>query len=324
MLWFTYPDPKFALWALCFVTLASVAFELTMVFYNAMLPEIAPESHIGRVSGWGWGLGYVGGLAALVMCLLGFVQTETPWFGISTQNAENIRAVVLLVAAWYTVFSIPLFLFTPDVPSTARSMREALRVGVDELVDTFRHVRRYKNIFWFLIARMLYTDGLGTLFAFGGIYAAGSFGMELGDVIKFGIVLNVTAGLGAAGFAWMDDYVGAKPVIIVSVSALIGLSTAMLMIDSVIWFWILGTALGVFVGPAQSASRSLMARLAPIEMRTEMFGLYAFSGKATGFLGPFALAAVTTATNSQRVGMGVIVVFFTAGLILLMRVREPK
>jgi len=322
LLWFAYPEPSSALWALIFVALASAAFEFTMVFYNAMLPEIAPESHIGRVSGWGWGLGYVGGLLALVLCLIGFVQTDTPWFGLSTSEAENIRAVVLLVAVWYAVFSVPLFVLTPDRPSTGLSLLVSVRAGLVKLAETIRQVRRYGNILRFLIARMLYTDGLGTLFAFGGIYAAGTFGMDLGEVITFGIALNVTAGLGAAGFAWLDDRVGAKPVIVVSLVALICLSGALLTVESVTWFWIFGVALGIFVGPAQSASRSLMARLAPEEVRTEMFGLYAFSGKATGFLGPFALAAVTAATGSQRIGMGVILVFFALGLALLLGVRE--
>jgi UMF1 family MFS transporter len=304
------------------VAVASAAFEFTMVFYNAMLPEIAPKSHVGRLSGLGWGLGYVGGLAALALCLVGFVETDTPWFGLSTDAAENVRAIVLLVAAWYAVFSAPLFLFTPDRPSTGLSNTAAVRAGIGELVNTIRQIRHYHNILWFLVARMLYTDGLGTLFAFGGIYAAGTFGMDLGQVITFGIALNVTAGLGAAGFAWLDDKVGAKPVIIVSLVAMIGLGTALLVVESLNWFWGLGILLGIFVGPAQSASRSLMARLAPEAIRTEMFGLYAFSGKATGFLGPIVLAAVTTAFDSQRVGMGVIIVFFIVGLLLLLRVRE--
>jgi UMF1 family MFS transporter len=148
--------------------------------------------------------------------------------------------------------------------------------------------------------------------------------MTLAEVIQFGIALNVTAGLGAAAFAWMDDRIGAKPVIVVSLVALIGFGAAMLLVESVLWFWIFGLALGIFVGPAQAASRSLMARLAPAETRTEMFGLYAFSGKATGFLGPFILAAAITATGSQRAGMAVIIVLFAAGLLLLLPVREPR
>ncbi len=324
MLWFAHPDPADAIWALFFVALASAAFEFSMVFYNAMLPELAAKTHIGRISGWGWGLGYVGGLAALALCLVGFVQTESPWFGASKAEAENIRAVVLLVAVWYAVFSAPLFLYTPDTPSTGRAMRDCVREGIAELIGTIRNIRQHGNIVRFLIARMLYTDGLGTIFAFGGIYAAGTFGMELSEVILFGIAINVTAGIGAAVFAWMDDWFGAKSVIVVSLIGLIGFGGGMVLVESVDWFWFLGLALGVFVGPAQAASRSLMARLAPPALRTEMFGLYAFSGKATGFLGPFALAAAIAATGSQRAGMAVVLVLFAVGLVLLLPVREPR
>ena len=321
-LWYATPNASSILWALTFVAIASAAFEFTMVFYNAMLPEIAPEGQFGAVSGWGWGLGYVGGLVALALCLVGFVQTDKPWFGLSKDNAENVRAVVLLVSVWFAVFSLPLFLFTPDRPSTGLSITVSVRAGLGELAQTIRQVRRHSNILWFLIARMLYTDGLGTLFAFGGIYAAGTFGLALSEVILFGILLNVTAGLGAVGFAWLDDRIGAKPVIAISLLAMIGFGTALLIVESLTWFWGLGIALGLFVGPAQSASRSLMARLAPEAIRTEMFGLYAFSGKATGFLGPVALAVVTTTFDSQRVGMGVVILFFVVGLLLLLRVRE--
>jgi len=324
MLWFATPEPSSALYALVLVALASAAFEFTTVFYNAMLADLAPDSHIGRISGWGWGLGYAGGLVALVLCLIGFVQAEVPWFGVSKEAAGHIRAVAPLVAVWYAVFALPLFWFTPDLPSRGVGLARAAREGVAALAETLRHARRYRTIIRFLIARMLYTDGLGTLFAFGGIYAAGSFGMTLAEVIQFGIALNVTAGLGAAGFAWMDDRLGAKPVIVISLVALIGCSTAMLLAQSVLWFWIFGLGLGIFVGPAQAASRSLMTRLAPAEIRTEMFGLYAFSGKATGFLGPFILAAAITVTGSQRAGMAVVIVLFAAGLLLLLPVREPR
>jgi UMF1 family MFS transporter len=324
LLWFVYPNSDSALRALVLVAVASAAFEFTMVFYNAMLPDLAPASHIGRVSGWGWGLGYVGGLAALALCLVGFVQADTPWFGFGKDEAANVRAVALLVAVWYAVFCLPLFLFVPDAPDRGRPIADAVRGGIGELVYTIRHIRRYGNVVRFLIARMLYTDGLGTLFAFGGIYAAGTFGMSLPQVIQFGIALNVTAGLGAAGFAYLDDRVGARPVIVISLIALTGFGGAMLVVESVSWFWGLGLGLGIFVGPAQAASRSLMARIAPAAVRTEMFGLYAFSGKATGFLGPFALAAAIAATDSQRAGMAVILVFFVAGLVLLLPVREAQ
>ena len=184
-------------------------------------------------------------------------------------------------------------------------------------------MRRYREIARFLLARMLYTDGLNTLFAFGGIYAAGTFGMALDEVLLFAIALNVTGGLGAFGFAWIDDLIGAKKTLIASLTALIGLGAAILFVHDVVWFWVLGLALGIFVGPSQAASRSLMARMAPAAIRTEMFGLFALSGKATAFLGPWMVGLVTAVFASQRAGMSVIVVFLALGLAVLFAVREP-
>ena len=169
---------------------------------------------------------------------------------------------------------------------------------------------------------MIYTDGLNTLFAFGGIYAAGTFGFTFTELIQFGIAINVTSGIGAATFAWIDDWVGSKKTIIISIVALTILSTLILFIETKELFWIFGLMLGVFVGPAQAASRTLMARMAPPDLRTEMFGLYAFSGKATAFLGPAALAFTTDIFSSQRAGMATMVVFFVVGGFLLLTVNE--
>ncbi len=323
MLWYVRPGADHVLWALTFVALAGAAFDFGTVFYNAMLPELVSERMVGRVSGWGWGLGYVGGLLCLVVALFGFVETETPWFGVGTAEAANIRATTLLVAVWFAVFSLPLFLFAPDRPATGRRFREAVRDGIATLVDTARRAREFSGILRFLFARMIYNDGLVTLFAFGGIYAAGTFGMGLAEVVRFGIALNVTAGLGAAVFAWVDDRIGARNVIVISLVALTVLGGAMLFIESKTMFWILGLGLGVFVGPVQSASRSMMARLSPEDMHAEMFGLYALSGKATAFLGPLALSAATTAFDSQRAGMATVMAFFVLGLVVLLPVREP-
>jgi UMF1 family MFS transporter len=278
---------------------------------------------MGRVSGWGWGLGYLGGLGCLVIALFAFIRTDTPLFGIPTEGAAHVRAVMVLAAAWYALFALPLFLFTPDRAATGRSLPDAVRDGISTLKKTIRNIRNYAQILRFLIARMIYSDGLVTLFAVGGIYAAGTFGMDFGEVIMFGIALNVTAGLGSLAFSWADDWLGARTVIMASLVGLIALGAAALAVDSKTAFWAIGMALGVFVGPSQSASRSMMARLAPKEMQTEMFGLYALSGKATAFMGPFAFGYATDLFQSQRAGMATILVFFAVGLVLLWPVREP-
>ena len=229
-----------------------------------------------------------------------------------------------LVGLWLAVFSLPLFLFTPDRPSHRLPAAEAVRRGLGQLKDTFAHIGRYRQIGRFLIARMIYTDGLNTLFAFGGIYAAGTFGMGMAEVIRFGILLNVTAGLGALAFGWIDDWLGAKRTILIALLGLLAGGIAAVLVTEPLHFWIAGAVLGVFVGPTQAASRSLMSRMAPPALRTQMFGLYALTGKITAYLGPFALGTVTWWTGSQRLGIATILVFFVVGMYLLWPLNEPQ
>mgnify|MGYP001038905597 CR=1 FL=1 len=324
LLWLARPETNFIILALSLAALANFAFEMAMVFYNAMLPDLVPRQRIGRLSGWGWGLGYAGGLVCLGLILVLLVQAETPIFGLDKESFEHIRATGPMVAIWMAVFAAPFFLWTPDRPDQGISFAAALKRGIATLIDTFRRVREYKQIVRFLIARMMYTEGLNTLFTFGGIYAAGTFGMEFDELILFGIALNVTAGLGAAAFAWVDDRIGPKRTILIAVTGLAVLGAVLLFVEGKALFWTFALPLGIFVGPAQAASRTMMARLAPPRMMTEMFGLYALSGKATAFLGPALLAWMTVVFASQRAGMAVIMVFFLLGLVLLMGVADKR
>jgi UMF1 family MFS transporter len=321
-LWFARPAPDFVLFALIVVAIANMGMEIGGVFYNSMLPEIAGPDRIGRMSGWAWGLGYAGGLACLILALFAFVQAEPPLFGLDKDTAEHVRITGPLVGLWLALFSLPLFLFTPDRRGGGIAPGEAVRRGLAQLRGTIVHIGRYRAIMLFLIARMVYTDGLNTLFAFGGIYAAGTFGMDMAGVIKFGILLNVTAGIGALAFAWVDDWLGAKRTILIGLTGLIVCGSAAVLTESTLVFWVAGGVLGVFVGPTQAASRSLLGRIAPAELRTEMFGLYAVSGKITAFVGPFVLGTVTYWTGSQRLGVATILVFFIVGMALLLPLDE--
>jgi UMF1 family MFS transporter len=318
-LWFVTPRPVSVGPALLGVALATVANELANVFYNALLPEIAPRTHTGRISGWGWGTGYVGGIICLSIVLFVFIQAPVPPFGLDKASAEPVRAVGPFSALWYAVFALPLFFFVAEPTRLRLTLRNAAHRGLSDLWSTIMMLwasdRRY--VLWFLIAAMIYTDGLTTLFAFGGIYAAGTFGMSLSEVIMLGIALNLTAAVGALGFAWVDDWIGPRRTIALSLSAITGLSIALLLIHSKGWFWGLALILGIFFGPAQAASRSLMARVAPETHRTQMFGLFALSGRVTAFVGPSVLSTATAAFASQRAGMATIVLFFVTGLALL-------
>jgi UMF1 family MFS transporter len=322
LLWWAYPDRAYAAYALVLVVLASIAFELAGVFYNAMLPAIAPRGMLGRISGWGWGLGYAGGLASLALCLALFVQPAEPWL-VGREEAANIRAVAPLAAVWFVLFSLPLFLLTPDEPASGIGTAQAVRQGLQSLRRTLARLPAYGNILRFLLASALWRDGLATLFAVGGLYAAGTFGMSFEEILLFAIGLNVTAGLGAAGFAWLDDGIGSRRTVLIALCGLIVFGVALLLVEAIGTFIALALMLGIFVGPAQAASRTLMARLAPPEMETEMFGLYALAGKAVSFIGPTAFALATQLSGSQRGGMAMIIALFVLGGALLLFVREP-
>jgi UMF1 family MFS transporter len=323
-LFWVMPAPSSMPLALVAMALAVVARELAMVFYNAMLPDLVPRDHIGRLSGWGWAAGYLGGIGCLLVALFGLVKGNPPLFGlVGIADLENIRAAAPLAALWFAVFALPLFLFVPDRAATGIGGRRAVVEGGLMLARTVREARKYRDIGMLLVASALFRDGLATLFAFGGIYAAGSFGMSFQEILLFGLALNATAAAGAAGFAWIDDRIGAKPTILLSLSALLGFGTGILLVHDKEWFWGLALGLGVFVGPVQAAGRSLLARMAPAGMVTEMFGLYSLSGRAAAFLGPLALGTATAAFASQRAGMATILGFFLAGLLLMLTVRVP-
>jgi UMF1 family MFS transporter len=324
LLWFATPKADDVLWILVCFAVANFAFETGSVFYNAMLPAIASPQTIGRLSGWGWGLGYVGGLTCLVVALLLLIQPDPPLFGLDAAQAEPVRATALLVASWIALFALPFFLLTPDRPGSGLPMSEALRRGFITLANTVKHLRHYRQVALFLLAHMIYADGLNTLFSVGGIYAAVTFGMSFDELLLFGISLNVTAGIGAFVFGWVDDAIGPKPTILISLGAIGALGAAILLVDTKMLFWLFALPIGIFLGPAQSASRSLMARIAPPEVMTEMFGLYALSGKATAFMGPALFGWVTALSGSQRIGLSTIIVFLAIGAALLWPVRVAK
>ena len=321
---FVAPGPRgAALLALGLFVLADIGFELGMLFYNALLSTVAPPERLGRVSGYGWALGYAGGLVALVVALVGFVQPQTPWFGISRAGGFNYRATCLLAAVWLAVFSLPLFV-------TLREQRRPGGVRLDawgafrELAATFRAVRRYRDAALFLVARLLFNDGLITVFAFGGIYAAGTFGMTLAEVIQFGIAINVTAGIGAFLFGFVDDRIGGKRTVLVSCAALAAATALAVWAPTRAWFWVAGMMIGMFAGPNQAASRSLMARFAPPGRENEFFGFFAFSGRLTAFAGPLLLGIATQAFGNQRAGVATVLLFFLAGGGLLLFVNEGR
>jgi UMF1 family MFS transporter len=317
-------EPGQVMAALVLVVIANIAFEFATVFYNAFLPDVSTERNIGAVSGWGWGLGYIGGLLALAIALFLFVLADPPWFGLSTTDGENIRATNLLVAGWFLVFSVPFFILVREPRRAALPVNRAVPAAFGQLADTFRQIKRHKATAKFLLARLIYNDGLVTIFAFGGIYAAGTFGFSVIEVLVFGIALNLTAGLGSIAMGYLDDRIGARRTIIISLYGLILAALIAVFATGKPGLWVAGIVLGIFVGPNQSSSRSLMGRLAPAELRAEFFGFFALSGKLTAFIGPFLLGIVTGVTGSQRAGLAVVLAMFIAGLVLMAAVPPVR
>ena len=338
ILWF--PVEGQVVFALTAFIIGNVGFEMGGVFCNAFLPEITTKKNIGRVSGYGWSFGYVGGLVALAIALLLFVNPDIPIFNLDKTTHEHIRATNIMVAIWFAIFSIPTFLYVNQEKRPKQKIKPMIIESIIQVRNTFRNVRQYKEMTKFLIARLIYNDGLITVFAFGGIYAAGTFGFSFQDILIFGIVLNVAAGLGAFMMGFLDDMIGGKSTIQISnvgliIACIIAVSApdrdlfnitlpilGSILITGKSMFWLSGILIGIFSGPNQSASRSLMARFVPKDRENEFFGFFAFSGKATAFMGPFLLGVLTQIFESQRYGIAVVILFLIVGFLLLRSVDE--
>ena len=323
-----FPTPGEVRLALVIFVIANVAAELGMVFYNAYLPDISTPDNIGKISGHGWALGYAGGVLVMGIALVGFVQADQPWFGIQAGEEalfQNIRATTVLVAVWFAVFAIPMFKWVPQ-PRQAKNppLGELFRGTMVQLGTTFKEIGRHGQIARLLVARMIYNDGLAMIFGIAGIYVVEVFGFTIPQVMLFGLTIQAAAGLGAFAMGFLDDHIGGKKTILIS---LVGLSIAVLLAtlapaESRTSVYLAGVTIGIFMGPNQAASRSLLGRFVPADKETEFYGFFAFSGKATAFMGTAIYAGVTTAFGNPRLGAGSVVFFFLIGGLILLTVDE--
>lgn len=336
--------------------LATAAAEFTQVFTNAIMPSLVPPNQLGRLSGTGWAVGYTGGLVSLLI-VAGLLLAQPgsgktilgldPLLNLDGTSREADRLVGPFAAVWYILFMIPFFLFVPDVRRQAVPGHQAKHSPFAEIWDTLKGLPSHRDMLFFLMARMLYTDGLSAIFAFGGIYGAATFGWGPLELGLFGILLTLTGAVGALLGGILDDRVGSKTVIVTALLLLIAGALGILSIDrshilftvdvapkvagsqpfssvGELAFLAFAVVVGVVSAPVQSASRALLARLAPPEKITQYFGLFAFSGKVTAFLAPFMVATVTAATGSQRWGMSAILLFLVAGILLMMPVKSKR
>ena len=355
-LWWAYPGRPDLVgpisWA---VVVATIGAEMSIVFNNAQLPSIVRPERMGRLSGYGWGLGYCGGLISLFAVLMVSMPSmfglaasnDQPLFGLDAGSHELERLIGPASALWLAVFVIPMFLFTPDSARRSVSLLGAARDGGLALVHTVKRLGHFRNALLYLIAFMLYNDGLAAIIAFGGVYAAATFGWSTVTLGIFGIILTVFAIPGAFLGGRFDDWVGSKRTVqlailgvIVATLGIVGVShdrvlffvpAGELATDRPLFgslqekvFMAFALLLGFCMGPMQAASRTLVGRLAPPSMSGEFFGLFALSGRATAWMAPLAIGIITASTGSNRLGVACVLFFLVLGFCLLWRVREER
>ncbi len=297
--------------ALALVALANVAFELAFVFYNAFLPQLAPPDQLGSLSGRGWAFGYLGGLLCLAVCL-GFVGFAGVGPFVTTEAHFNVRVAALVVAGWFAVFSLPMFTRVRDLAGAPVATAAPRAVW-----QTLRSLPEHPSLLWFLLAHLVYNDALMALIALAGLYMKGTLGMDVGEIMATAIALNVLAGLGALLFGKLDDRVGPKVVILASLALLLAGGVLAVAVPTRGAFFVAAALVGLGMGPNQSASRTLLARLVEGGRSAEYFGLFAVSGKATVWLAPLLFSLVVQATGSQRLGLVPLLVMFALGAALM-------
>ena len=352
-LFFVLPAPEYLWLGLVLLAGGNIAFEFAGVNYNAMLSQVSTRENVGRVSGLGWGMGYLGGIVLLLFVYFGFINPEVGLFGVTGADGLDVRVSMLFCAAWTLVFSIPVLRVVRDVREKSRARehapgRRGLRAVPATLLGWLRRLggayvhlgrtiaglwRADRNTVYFLLASAVFRDGLAGVFTFAGVIAASTFGFSPGDVIIFGVVANVVAGIATILAGRLDDALGPRVVILVSLLLMVAMGTAIFFLHDggATVFWSLGLVMAICVGPAQSASRTFLARLIPAGREGEVFGLYATTGRAVSFMAPgmwtvaitagMAVSGLATAREAQYWGILGIVLVLAVGAALMFFVR---
>lgn len=326
-LFFVVDDWHYLWLGLLLLGAGSIFFELASVSYNALLTQVSTPATIGRISGFGWAMGYLGGIVLLLAVYLGFIAGDGGLLGVPTEAGFNIRLVALVAAAWFAVFAVPMFLVVPEPPRRPAAISRRLGVvgSYKALFADLRALYRTSpHTVYFLGASALFRDGLAAVFTFGAVLAVTVYGVGAGDVLIFGVVANVTSALGAIVAGRIDDRTGPKAVVLGSLAGMLVTGVILLFVSGPTMFWIFGLILTLFVGPAQSSSRTYLARLAPAGHEGQLFGLYATTGRAVSFLAPTLVGVFTTAFGSDRAGMIGILLVLALGMLALWPVRPPR
>ena len=316
LLWFSKPSQSYLLYTLLIVGIANLFYELSLIFYNSLLKDISVRKNLGKSSGFGFALGYIGGIVILLISIKIFIDTDTLPFGLTKAESQNIRAIALLVSIWFLVFSIPFLFFI------IKQKKHGTKKNYSSNLKKLLWNKKISLLGKFLIARMLYADGLNAIIVMGGIFAVGVFNLEIKDLLKLSIIMNITAFIGAFIGGLANDKYGSKIVIIISLIGLISSSTIILFTFSVSTFLLLAGINGLFIGPIQSASRVVVTSILNKNNQGKGFGLFATSGKLTSFIGPLLVSTVTFLTGSQRIGFSAAILLLLAGLIILLNIKK--
>ncbi|MAF20959.1 MAG: hypothetical protein CMI55_04840 [Parcubacteria group bacterium] len=318
LLWFSKPSEKYLIYTLFIVGLANIFYELSLIFYNSTLKKISESDNLGKSSGFSFALGYIGGIIVLIICITIFIDNDSLPFGLSKENSENVRATSILVAFWYLIFSMP-FLFNLK------------KTNKNEIEEKINYIKNFKELIWdkglnnigkFLLARMLYADGLNAIIIMGGIFAVGVFSLEIKDLLVLSVLMNITAFIGAIVGGYANDRFSSKSVIIFSLIGLILSSSIILFLKSKVIFLFFASINGFFIGPVQSASRVFMTKSIDENNQASGFGLFALSGKLTSFIGPLLVSTITYISNSQKIGFSSAIALLLIGLLVLLKVKK--
>lgn len=323
------PAEPYLMLGLVLLAIGNIAFEFASVSYNAMLTQISTNQNVGKVSGFGWGMGYIGGIVLLAILLVGFIFPDVGWFGVTSEDGWNIRIAMVISALWFGVFAIPVFFAVPEISPTADAAKPRANIlrAYRELFASIRNLwRGARQTLYFLVASAVFRDGLAGVFTFGGVIAALSFGFDPSTVIIFAIAANVVAGIATILAGLFEDRLGAKNVMVASIVLMVLCGLLVFVLNPLgSWvFWVFGLLLCIFVGPVQSASRSYLAKLIPAGHEGEIFGLYATTGRAVSFLAPAAFTVAVSLGGSTIFGILGIVLVLLVGVLLLIPVGAAR
>ncbi|MGV0794151.1 MFS transporter [Mycolicibacterium sp. XJ1819] len=320
-------DYRYLALGLLLLGAASACNELATVPYNAMLRQLSTPQTSGQISGFGLGLGYFGSVALLLVVYLGFISGDGGMLGLPVDDGQNVRAAMVFTALWFGLFALPVLVAVPSTPSGPAGDRRAFGFigGYRKLwTDLRSEWRRDHNIVYYLMASAIFRDGLAGIFAFGAVLGVRVYGVSQADVLLFGVSASTIAAIGAVVGGRLDDRFGAKPVIVVSLAAMIAVGLTLMTLDGALAFWACGLALCLFIGPTLSAARTQMLRMSADGKEGVAFGLYTTTGRAVTYLAPVLFSAFIAIFGTDRAGMGGLLVVLTAGLLAMLAVRVPR